>query len=65
MDIESDIEPNNSIKDPECPEQQDLSSTPNVAGLIRPTQKSARETEKGLVTVCTIKTRRIKGVKKK
>jgi len=28
-DDESDIGPNNGIEDPECPEQQDLSATPN------------------------------------
>ena len=29
-DDESNIEHNNAIKDPECPEQQDVSATPNV-----------------------------------
>jgi len=35
-DIESDIEQDNSIEDPECPEQQDVIGEPNVPGLIRP-----------------------------
>jgi len=29
-DIESEIEQDNSIEDPECPEQRDLTATPNV-----------------------------------
>jgi len=39
-DNESDIEHNNGIEHPECPEQQNVSATPNVPGLVRPTQKS-------------------------
>jgi len=37
-DFESDIEQYNSVDDPECPEQRDMSAAPNVPGLIRPTQ---------------------------
>jgi len=50
-DDESDIQHNNCIKDPECPEHQDVSATPNVPGLVRPTRKSKRQAEKVLVTV--------------
>jgi len=64
-DIEPDIEQWNSIKVPECPEQRDVGSTPNVPGLIRPTWKSKRQTEKLLMTANAIETRRNKGVKKK
>jgi len=39
-DVESDIEPDNSIEDPQCPEQRDVSASPNVPGMIRPTRKS-------------------------
>jgi len=61
----SDIEHNNGIEDPECPEQQDVSATPNVPGLVRPTRKSKRPAEKVLVTVNAVETRRNKGGKKK
>jgi len=39
-DDESDIQQNNGIEDPECPEQQDVSAAPNVPRLVRPTWKS-------------------------
>jgi len=62
---ESDIECNNGIEDPECPEEQDMSAAPNVLGLGRPTRKSKRQAEKVLVTVNAVETRRNKGGKKK
>jgi hypothetical protein len=34
VDVECDIEQENSINDPECPEQQDVSAAPNVPRLI-------------------------------
>jgi len=64
-DDESDIEQNNDIENLECPGQQDVSATPNVPGLVRPTRKSRRQTEKVLMTVNAVETRRNKGVKKK
>jgi hypothetical protein len=64
-DVESDMEQDNTFEDPKSPEQRDVSTTPNVPGLIRPTWKSKRHAEKVLVTVNTIETRRNKGVKKK
>jgi len=64
-DDKSDIEHNNGIEDPECPEQQDVSAVPNVPGLVRPTRKSKRQAEKMLVTVNAIETRRYTGGKKK
>jgi len=64
-DDESDIQQNNGIKDPDCPEQQDVSATPNVSGLVRPTRKSKRQAEKLLVTVNAAETRRNKGGKNK
>jgi hypothetical protein len=36
---ESDIEHNNGIEDPEFPEQQDMSATQNVLGMVWPTRK--------------------------
>ena len=63
--VESDMEQDNTIQDPESPEQRNVSAAPNVPGLIRPTQKSKRHAEKVLVTVNTIEMRRNKGVKKK
>jgi len=65
VEVESDIEQDNSIEDSECPEQQDVSATPNVPMLIRPTWKSQRQAAKVLMTVNSIVTRRIKGVKTK
>jgi len=56
-DIASDIEHNNCIEDPECPEQEDVSSSPNVLGLVQPTRKSKRQAEKVLVTVNAVETR--------
>jgi hypothetical protein len=64
-DVESDMEQDNPIEDPESPEQRDVRAAPNVPGLIRPTRKSKRHAEKVLVTVNAIETRRNKGVKKK
>jgi len=64
-DDESDIEQNNGIEDPECPEQQDVSAVPNMPGLVWPTRKSMRQAEKLLVTVNAAETRRNKGGKKK
>jgi len=64
-DIESAVEQDNGIDDLECPEQQDLSTTPNVPRLIRPTQKSTRQAGEVLVMVIAIEMSRNKGVKKK
>jgi len=63
--VESDIEQHNGIENPECPEQRDVTGTPNVPWLIRPTRKSMRQAEKALVTVHGIETKSSKGVKKK
>jgi hypothetical protein len=62
---ESDIEHNNGIEDPECPEQQDVSAAQNVPRLVRPTRKSKRHGEKVLVMVNAVETRRNKAGKKK
>jgi hypothetical protein len=59
----SGIEPGNGIEDLECPLQGEVSPTPNVPGLIRPTHKAKRLAEKVFVTVNPIETRRNKGVK--
>jgi len=64
-DNESDIEQNNGIDGPECPEQQDVSAAPNVPGLVRPTRKSKTPAENSLVTVNRAESRRNKGGKKK
>jgi len=63
VDDKSDIEHNNGIEDPECPEQQNVSGATNVPGLVRPTRKSKRQAEKVLVTVNAVETRRNKGGK--
>jgi hypothetical protein len=36
-DDQCDIEQNNCVVDPECPEQQDVSAAPAVFGVVRPT----------------------------
>ena len=64
-DVESDMDQDNSIEDPESPEQQDVRAAPNVPRLIRPTQKLQRQVEQVLVTVNAIETRPNKGVKTK
>ena len=65
MDDDSDIEHNNCINDPECPEQQDVSGAPNVPRLVSPTRKSKILAEMVLVTVNAAKMWRNKGGKKK
>jgi hypothetical protein len=64
-DNDSDIEHNNCIKDPEYPEQQDVSATPNVPGLVLPTRNTKRQAQKVLITVNAAETLRNKGGKKK
>jgi hypothetical protein len=64
-DVESDMDQENGIEDPESPEPQDVSTSANVPELIRPIRKSKRQDEKVVVTVNTMETRRNKGVKKK
>ena len=64
-DIESDIEQDNSIEDPERPQQWDVSAPPYVSRLIRHTRKSKKQTEKVLIEVNAIETRRDMGVKPK
>jgi len=64
-DNASDVEQDNCIEDSECPEQQDVCATPNVPRLIRPTGRSKKKTENGLVMVNATETRRIRGNRKK
>ena len=64
-DVESDMEQENSIEDPEWPEQRDISAAPNVPGQIRPTWKSKSQAEKMLMKDSVTETRRNKGVEKK
>jgi len=63
-DYESNIEHNNGMEDPECPEQQDVSATPNIPGLVQATPKWKRQAELVLVIVNAVETRRNKGMKK-
>jgi hypothetical protein len=64
-DVKSDIEQEDSIDDPECPEQRDLSTALTDPGLIRLTLKLERQDETVLVMGNAIETRRIHSVKKK
>jgi len=63
VDVEHVIAQDNSIEDPQCPVQWEVSAGQNVPGLIRLTRKSKRQAEKVLMTVNAIETRRNKGVK--
>jgi len=63
-DNESDIEHNNGFEDSECAEWQDVSATPNVPELVRPTRMSKTQAEKELLTVTAVETRRNQGGKK-
>ena len=62
-DVKSDMELDNGMEASESPELQDVSSTPNVLGVIRPTRKLKNKAEDSLVTVNAITTRRNKGNK--
>ena len=64
VDVESDIEQDNGIEDPECPEQRDGSAMPNVPGWIRPTGNSKRQAGMVLLTVNAIDKRGNMGAKK-
>jgi hypothetical protein len=64
-DVESDMEQDYSIRDPESPEQQDVNAAPNVSGLIWSRRKSMRHVAKLLVMVNAIEMRTNKGVNKK
>ena len=64
-DDESDVEQNNRIKDPECPERQDVRAVRIVPGLVQPTRMSKRQAEKLLVIVNAAETQRNKGGKQK
>jgi hypothetical protein len=56
--IESDIEQGKGIEAPECPLQRNVSTVPNIPGLIRPTCNLKRQADKVLVALNAIKTRR-------
>jgi len=47
-EVEPDIEQNNGIEDPECPEQQDVSAASNVPRLVRPTRMSKWQARNGI-----------------
>jgi hypothetical protein len=64
-DDDTDIAHNNCIEDLECPQQQDVSATPNVPRLVWPTGNSKRQAEIVLMTVNAAETRRYRGGKKK
>jgi hypothetical protein len=59
------MDQDNSIEDPESPDQRDLSAAPNLPRLIRPIRKPKRHADKLFAMVNAIETRRNKGVKKK
>jgi hypothetical protein len=62
-DIESEWEQTNGIEDQATPEQRNVSIARNVPRLIWPSRRSKKKSEKWLVTVSTMETRRNKGNK--
>jgi hypothetical protein len=56
---------NNGIKDPEYPEQWEVSAAPTVHRLVRPTPKLKRLAENVFVIVNAIEMRRNKGLRKR
>jgi len=62
-DNESHIVLDIGIEDLESPEQWDVSSAPNVPGLIWPTQRSLYTADRGLMMVNAMEMRRNKGNK--
>jgi len=64
-DVESDIEQENSIEDPRCPEPWDLSAGQPVFGLSRPIRKSNRQAAKVMMTLDAIEARMNTGVTNK
>jgi len=63
-DDESYMVPYHGIKASESSEHWVVRAAPIVPGLIRPTQRSIKQAEKGLITVSAMETRRNKGNKK-
>jgi len=61
---ESNTELDNGIQAPTSLEHLDVIGAPNVPGLIRPTQRSMKQVQQGLMTVKAMETRRNKGNKK-
>jgi len=64
-EVDSHIEQDNGIEDQESPKQRDVTATPNIPWLIRPTRQSKRQAEKVFMTYDLIEMRRNKGVNKK
>jgi hypothetical protein len=65
VDDDSDIEHNNCIQDPECPEQKDMRAASNVLGLVRLTRNSKKQAENVSMFVNAVETQRNKGGKQK
>jgi len=64
-DDESNMELGTSIKSSERPQHQVLSAATNLVRLIRPTRRSMKQAEQGLITVSSTKTWRNMGNKKR
>ena len=62
-DNESNMEVDNDMDDPETIEQRNVSATPTVPALIRPTWRIKNTAEKVLVMVDTMEPRRNKVIK--
>ena len=63
-DNKTDVKRDTGIKDLEIPAHLDVNAAPNVPRLIWPTQKSMKQSDKGLMMVTVMETRRRKGNKK-
>jgi hypothetical protein len=57
------IEPDNCITDAETPQEEVVSTAPNITRLIPPTQKSMKEAKQVLMTVNTMEKIRNHGIK--
>jgi hypothetical protein len=57
-DNESNMELDNGSEDSETPEQQNISATPFVPGLIQPIRRTKKNVEQALMTVNIMETRR-------
>jgi hypothetical protein len=64
-DNDSNMELDKGSEDSETPEVLNVSSAPNVAGLILPIRQSKKKVEKALLIVNIMDMRRNKGIKKK
>jgi len=64
-DVETYMDPDNGLEDPESTQQWHLNTTAHVPGLMHPTWRSKEEASKAIMIANAIETRRNKGYKTK